>query len=89
MTSELIKEILTTAFQPSVLELVDQSAAHAGHIGSRQHGGGHYQLTIVASAFEGQSLVKRHQMVYQALGDLMKQQIHALSIQAFSPFEHN
>jgi BolA protein len=88
MTIELIKQALTEAFQPTVLELIDNSAAHAGHAGARR-GGGHYHVTIVAQAFEGATLVKRHQLVYQALGDLMKQQIHALSINALSPFEHN
>ena len=88
MTSQLITQALTEALQPTLLELIDNSAAHAGHAGARS-GGGHYQLTIVAEAFTGQSLVKRHQLVYQALGDLMKQHIHALSIHALSPFEHN
>ncbi|MFZ2726950.1 MAG: BolA family protein [Methylococcaceae bacterium] len=88
MTVELIKQTLNNAFQPLLIELIDNSEAHAGHAGARR-GGGHYHVTIVAQAFEGQSLVKRHQLVYQALGDLMKHQIHALSINALSPFEHN
>ncbi len=60
--------------------------AHAGHAGARS-GGGHYHVTIVADAFEGKSLVQRHQLVYQALGDMMKQEIHALGINALSPTE--
>lgn len=88
MTVELIKNTLTNTFQPIALELIDNSAAHAGHAGVR-NGGGHYHITIVAEVFEGQSLVKRHQLIYQALAELMKQHIHALSITALSPFEYN
>ncbi len=86
MITELIKRLLTDAFQPQLLEIIDNSAAHAGHAGARS-GGGHYHVTLVASAFEGKSMVQRHQLVYQALGDLMKQQIHALGINALSPTE--
>ena len=88
MTTELIKTVLTEAFQPELLEILDNSAAHAGHAGARS-GGGHYHVTIVADAFAGKSLVQRHQLVYKALGDLMKQQIHALGINALSPTENN
>jgi BolA protein len=86
MTSELIKQLLNDALKPQLLELLDNSAAHAGHIGARS-GGGHYHVTVVAEAFEGKSLVERHQLVYKALGDLMKQEIHALGINAISPSE--
>lgn len=86
MTSEQIKQLLTSELQPALLEIIDNSAAHAGHAGARS-GGGHYHVTIVAEAFEGKSLVQRHQLIYKALGDLMKQQIHALGINALSPSE--
>jgi BolA family transcriptional regulator, general stress-responsive regulator len=86
MTSESIKSLLNSALKPQLLELLDNSAAHAGHAGARS-GGGHYHLTIVAEAFEDKSLVERHQLVYKALGDLMKQEIHALGINAISPSE--
>lgn len=86
MTSELIKNVLTNAFNPELLEIIDNSAAHAGHAGAK-NGGGHYHITIVSDAFEGQSLVQRHQLVYKALGYLMQQQIHALGINALSPSE--
>ncbi len=87
MTAEHIKKILTEAFTPEFLELLDNSADHAGHAGARS-GGGHYHVTLVAEAFTGKSLVQRHQMVYKALGDLMKEQIHALGINALSPSEN-
>lgn len=87
MTSELIKKLLNDAFNPELLEIIDNSAAHAGHAGARS-GGGHYHVTIVADVFEGRSLVQRHQLVYNALGDMMKQQIHALGINAKTPSEY-
>ena len=86
MTTELIRRSLTEAFTPELLEIIDNSAAHAGHAGARS-GGGHYNVTIVAEVFDGKSLVQRHQLIYQALGDLMKQEIHALGINALSPSE--
>lgn len=86
MTVNIIKQLLNDAFHPELLEIVDNSAAHAGHAGARS-GGGHYYVTIVAEAFEGKSLVQRHQLIYKALGDMMKHQIHALGINALSPSE--
>jgi BolA family transcriptional regulator, general stress-responsive regulator len=71
---------------PSVLELEDDSALHAGHAGARS-GGGHYRLTIVAAAFAGKNTVARHRMIYAALDDMMRKDIHALAIQARSPEE--
>ena len=85
-TADLIRNALTTALKPQLIEIIDNSAAHAGHAGARS-GGGHYHVTLVAEAFEGKSLVKRHQLIYQVLGDLMKQEIHALGINALSPSE--
>ncbi len=86
MTSDYIKKLLNESFNPDLLEIIDNSAAHAGHSGARS-GGGHYHVTIIAAAFEGKSLVQRHQLIYKALGDLMKQDIHALGINALSPSE--
>jgi BolA family transcriptional regulator, general stress-responsive regulator len=86
MTSETIKRLLNDAFNPLVLEVIDHSAAHAVHAGAKS-GGGHYHVTIVAEAFTGKSLVQRHQLIYKALGDMMKQEIHALGINALSPSE--
>ena len=86
MTSETIKQLLTESLKPALLESIDNSAAHAGHAGAKS-GGGHYHVTIIAEAFEGKTLVQRHQLIYKALGDMMKQQIHALGINALSPSE--
>lgn len=73
------------SLQPVSLDLHDESGQHAGHAGARPSGGSHWQLTIVSEAFRGKSAVARHRMVYEALGDLMKQDIHALRIEAFAP----
>jgi BolA family transcriptional regulator, general stress-responsive regulator len=74
-----------SSLAPVSLDLQDESGQHAGHAGARPSGGSHWQLTIVSEAFRGKSAVARHRMVYEALGDLMKQDIHALRIEAFAP----
>ncbi|WP_333844246.1 BolA family protein [Pelomicrobium sp.] len=71
---------------PEALELVDESALHVGHEGARG-GGRHYRLTVISPRFAGQSVMARHRMIYEALGDLMRQEIHALSIRALAPDE--
>ena len=71
---------------PERVDIVDDSAQHAGHAGARA-GGGHYRLTLVSAAFSGLNGVARHRLVYQTLGDLMEQKIHALSITARTPDE--
>lgn len=75
------------ALEPVSIDLVDDSALHAGHAGARS-GGGHYRLTIVSPAFTGKSTMARHRLVYAALGDMMRHEIHALAIQANAPEEH-
>lgn len=85
-TIDLIRHNLTVALKPTLLEIIDNSAAHAGHAGARQ-GGGHYNVTIVSADFEKKTLVQRHQLIYAALGDMMKNDIHALGINALTPTE--
>ena len=87
MTSETIKQKLNDTLKPELIEIIDESAAHAGHAGAK-NGGGHYNVTIVADIFNDKSLVQRHQLIYQALGDLMKNEIHALGINALTPSEN-
>ncbi|WJW76644.1 BolA family protein [Thiohalobacter sp. IOR34] len=82
----LIRERLTAALAPIRLEIRDDSAKHAGHAGARG-GGGHFIVDIVSPAFAGKSLIQRHRMVYEALGEAMQSEIHALSIQAGTPDE--
>ena len=85
--AQAIRQRLTDALAPSRIDLVDQSARHAGHAGSRPQGESHFQLTLVAQAFEGRSRIERQRMVFDALGDLMRTDIHALSITALTPVE--
>ncbi len=73
------------SLEPVSMYIVDESHKHAGHAGSQ--GGGHYQLQIVTLQFEGKSTIARHRMVYSALGEMMKCEIHALNIQANTPGE--
>ncbi|MGH8475205.1 MAG: BolA family protein [Methylococcales bacterium] len=84
---EKITTRINLALAPVRLEIFDDSASHAGHAGVREPGGGHFFATIVSPLFEGKSLIQRHQLVYQALGDLMQSDIHALSIKAYTPNE--
>ena len=84
-TVELLRQRLAV-LQPQSIAIDGESHRHAGHAGAKD-GGGHYNLTIVAAVFAGQNTVKRHRMVYDASGDLMRGRIHALSIRAFSPDE--
>lgn len=77
---------LLAALEPVALEIVDDSAKHAGHAGARE-GGGHYQLNIVSAQFAGKSTVTRHRMIYSALAEMMRHDIHALHITAKTPDE--
>jgi BolA protein len=87
-TTDVIRQKLTTELNPTLIEIIDNSAAHAGHAGARK-GGGHYNITLIAAIFEDKSLVQRHQLIYAALADMMVDQIHALGINALTPSEHN
>ena len=72
--------------QPQHLDISDESALHAGHAGAAS-GGGHFRMTIVSPLFAGRPTISRHRMVYDALGAMMKHEIHAVSINAKSPDE--
>ena len=78
--------MLTEALQPQSLEVADDSAQHAGH-GGYDAEGSHFSVTIVAAAFAGKDTLSRHRMVYDALGNMMRDEIHALSINAHTPDE--
>jgi BolA family transcriptional regulator, general stress-responsive regulator len=74
------------ALAPDELAIRDDSALHAGHAGARD-GGGHFDLTIVSAQFAGKSTLARHRLIYEALGPLMRREIHALAIRAYAPGE--
>lgn len=78
---------LLAALEPVSLDIIDESHKHAGHVGARD-GGGHYVLHIVSAQFIGKNRMARHRMIYSALGELMKREIHALNIQAHTPDEN-
>ena len=81
-----IREILAERFDVHALEIHDDSALHAGHAGARE-GGGHYRVFIVSEAFQGCSRVLRQRMIYDAVGDMMHKDIHALAIRALTAAE--
>lgn len=81
----VVRQRLTEVLAPEKLEIVDQSAEHAGHASSG--GAGHYVVEIVSAEFEGKNLVARHRLVYAALGELMQHEIHAVSMTVKSPSE--
>jgi len=81
----LIRTALAT-LHPTALSVNDESYLHVNHAGAKS-GGGHYIVNIVSPEFEGKTAVQRHQMVYGALGDLMKSDIHAVNIFAKTPSE--
>lgn len=76
-----------SALQPQALDLVDESDRHAGHAGAAPGGNTHWRLVIVSPAFSGKNTVARHRMIYDALGSLMNDPIHALAIRARAPGE--
>jgi BolA protein len=80
-----LRSALEQAFAPATLEIFDDSAAHAGHEGSRA--GGHYRVTVVAEAFRGRSRLERHRLVYAAVAPLFHGAVHALNIVARTPEE--
>ena len=74
----LIEGRLRDALAPERLDIADDSAAHAGHAGARE--GGHFTVRIVSAAFAGKPLIQRHRLIHAAVADLMRREIHALSI---------
>ena len=84
-TAELIHQRLASLTPVNVV-LEDESAQHAGHAGAAS-GGGHFRLTLVSPQFRSLSTLARHRLVYDAMGDLMQREIHALSITALTPEE--
>lgn len=80
-----IRQQLNT-LQPSHLDIVDESHLHAGHAGAKS-GGGHYRVHLVSAHFIGKNTMTRHRMVYSALAELLKRDIHALTLRTETPEE--
>ena len=83
---ELIEEKLTAELSPESLEVIDRSHEHAGHEGAKG-GGGHFDVIIVAEAFNDMGTIQRHRAIYDALEDLLNPTLPALSIRAYTPEE--
>lgn len=81
---EKIRTALTQNFKPRRLEIFDESHLHAGHKGAKS-GKGHYRVLISSELFRDVPQIKRHKMVFSALGDLLDTDIHAISIDASTP----
>ncbi len=80
-----MRTAIERALAPTSLEIVDDSARHAGHAGAR--GGGHFRVTLVSDAFRGRTRLERHRLVYAAVAPLMSGTVHALNIIARTPEE--
>ena len=79
-----LRELLEARFAPLRLDIRDESHLHAGHVGAAG-GQSHFRVHIVAEAFRGLSILARHRLVYAALEDMLKTDIHALAIEALPP----
>ncbi|MDP1736837.1 MAG: BolA family protein [Caulobacter sp.] len=85
--SDSIRTKLTDAFAPTRLEVVDDSARHAGHAGARPGGQSHFNVLIESAAFAGVGRVARQRQVYAALSEELAGPVHALSLKALAPGE--
>lgn len=82
VNAEALQQRLQTVLQPPRLEVLDESAAHAGHVGANGTGSGtHFRVRIASPAFTGCSRVAQHRLVYDALRDFMDQGLHAIAIE--------
>ena len=82
-----IRRRLSAALAPSRLDIVDDSARHAGHAGARPQGESHFNVEIVSARFAGLSRVARQRLVYEALADELRTDIHALALRTLTPDE--
>jgi BolA protein len=85
LVGKTLESKLSQAFSPISLEVIDESALHHGHAGARPGGESHFRVRIVATAFQGKSLVEQHRMVNSVLQQELKGQVHALAIEARAP----
>ena len=79
-----IEDALVSSLEATHVEVVDNSAGHANHLGAKD-GGGHFAVVVVSRAFRGLSRIAAQKLVYETLADLMREDIHALSMRTFTP----
>ncbi len=86
ITAQALAQCLQQRLAPSALEVLDESAAHAGHAGANASGmGTHFRVRIAAPGFAGMGRVARHRLVYDALRDFIDQGVHAIAIEVLTP----
>ena len=86
-TADRISDKLSSALAPVVLDIIDESSQHAGHVGARPEGETHFRVKIVSESFTGKSRVERQRMVYQTLADELAGGVHALAMTTLTPAE--
>jgi len=86
--AEAIRRKLVEALEPEELEVVDESALHAGHAGARPEGESHFRVLVVSRRFEGMSRVARQREIYRILGDELAGGLHALALRTLTPEEN-
>lgn len=84
-TADRLADDLRRGLDATHVEVDDESALHAGHVGARE--GGHFSATVVSTRFADLDPVSRHRLVYAALGDLAARGVHALALRTFTPDE--
>jgi BolA family transcriptional regulator, general stress-responsive regulator len=82
-----IEKLLTAAFAPSRLAVINDSARHSGHSGDDGSGESHFTIEIESAAFAGKSRLERQRLINRALGDIPGERVHALAIKARTPGE--
>lgn len=85
MTAEQLRTLIAEQLHIIALDVIDQSAAHAGHAGNK--GGGYFDVRVISPDFQGLSRVARHQKIYSLVSGKIGGEIHALSIVALTPDE--
>ena len=83
---EKIESRLREKLDPAHLKIIDESSFHEGHAGAAA-GGGHFQVLLVSESFRGKGVIDRHRAVYEALGEMMHREIHALVLRTLTPEE--
>lgn len=87
--AERMEVLLRDAFEPTHLEVIDESHLHAGHAGARPEGESHFRVIVVSDRFDGVGRVQRQQQVYGSLNELITGGVHALSMMTMTPDEYS